>query len=91
MADGARGNLIRIFEKDLGEHPNMLNFSQPIATRVDELLSGVKAQIAVKLFGEDPKSLRKGEGDRVVIKTFPAHPMSRRTDKRETQLVVRRP
>lgn len=29
------------------------SFSQPIATRVDELISGVKAQVAVKLFGSD--------------------------------------
>lgn len=41
-------------EADLKEIPGLLiSFSQPIATRVDELLSGVKAEIAVKLYGED--------------------------------------
>ena len=38
------------------------SFSQPIQLRVDELVSGVKAQIAVKLFGDDLDVLRaKGE------------------------------
>jgi cobalt-zinc-cadmium resistance protein CzcA len=34
------------------------NFSQVIQTRNDELLSGINAQIAVKIFGEDQESLR---------------------------------
>jgi cobalt-zinc-cadmium resistance protein CzcA len=35
------------------------SFSQPIALRVDELISGVKAQIAIKLFGEEMDVLKK--------------------------------
>lgn len=51
---GSRDELISVFNDDLDEFPGvLLNISQPIALRVDELLSGVKAQIAVKLFGED--------------------------------------
>lgn len=43
-----------LMEEKLEQHPGLLlNFSQPIATRVDELLSGVKAQLAIKLFGPD--------------------------------------
>ena len=69
----SRAELIRIFQKDLGEHPGiLLNFSQPIATRVDELLSGVRAQIAIKLFGEDLGVLQEmGRKIEAVVKTIP--------------------
>ena len=35
------------------------NFSQVIQTRNDELISGINAQIAVKIFGEDQETLRR--------------------------------
>lgn len=47
-----RFGLQRLMEEKMAVHPGLLfTFSQPIATRVDELLSGVKAQLAIKLFG----------------------------------------
>ncbi len=41
------------------------NMTQPIALRVDELISGVKSQIAIKIFGEDMDVL-KAKGDEIV-------------------------
>ncbi len=49
-----RKALQALLEEKMSVHPGLLfSFSQPIATRVDELLSGVKAQLAIKLFGPD--------------------------------------
>lgn len=46
----SRLELQRLMEEKLSVFPGLLlTFSQPIATRVDELLSGVKAQLAIKL------------------------------------------
>ena len=35
------------------------NFTQPMAMRLDEVVSGVKADVAVKIFGEDPETLQR--------------------------------
>lgn len=58
-----RQELQQKMEAAMSIHPGLLfSFSQPIATRVDELLSGVRAQLAIKLFGPDLTMLaRKGQ------------------------------
>jgi len=35
------------------------NFSQPMAQRVDEVVSGIKADVAMKIFGDDPDVLEQ--------------------------------
>ncbi|MFQ5514868.1 MAG: efflux RND transporter permease subunit [Myxococcota bacterium] len=88
----SREELIRILNEDLNEHPGLLlNFSQPIATRVDELLSGIKAQIAIKLFGEDLHVLEeKGEAIEAVVRSIPgASDIQMEQISGEAQLVVR--
>jgi cobalt-zinc-cadmium resistance protein CzcA len=48
------------------------SFSQPIALRVDELVSGVKSAIGIKIFGEDLDILKeKGEQVARVLTTVP--------------------
>lgn len=65
-----RYELQRLMAIELEQFPGLLlNFSQPIATRVDELLSGVKAQLAIKLFGPDLSILAlKGQEIESAIK-----------------------
>ena len=48
------------------------NITQPIAMRVDELVSGVKSDVAIKLFGDD-LALLKEKADRIaeIIRAVP--------------------
>ena len=66
-----RQELQQLMEAKMSVHPGLLfSFSQPIATRVDELLSGVRAQLAIKLFGPDLDQLSKiGSEIESLVKT----------------------
>jgi cobalt-zinc-cadmium resistance protein CzcA len=62
-----------VIREELGEVPGVLtNFTQPIAMTVDELLEGVRAELAIKLFGDDLETL-KDKADEIaeVIRDVP--------------------
>ncbi|TKB52024.1 efflux RND transporter permease subunit [Ferrimonas aestuarii] len=87
-----RFELQRIMNERLSVFPGLLyTFSQPIATRVDELLSGVRAQLAVKLFGPDLQVLaEKGKQIENLVKQIDgAVDVSMEQIQGELQLVVR--
>jgi cobalt-zinc-cadmium resistance protein CzcA len=53
-----KDDLIAAMDEELGKFPGVdWNFSQPISDNVEEAVSGVKGELAVKLFGTDLKVL----------------------------------
>ena len=57
---GSQEELREFVRAELGDIPGVLtNFTQPIAMTVDELLEGVRAELAVKLFGDDLDVLKR--------------------------------
>ncbi len=59
-------DLVAAMQDRLASIPGLrLSFSQPIALRVNELISGVKSDLAVKIFGEDLDVLKKN-ADRIA-------------------------
>ena len=87
-----RFELQRKMEEKLNVYPGLLfTFSQPIATRVDELLSGVKAQLAIKIFGPDLDVLsERGQVLTDLVAQIPgAVDVSLEQVSGEAQLVVR--
>ncbi|MEI6675950.1 MAG: CusA/CzcA family heavy metal efflux RND transporter, partial [Verrucomicrobiota bacterium] len=54
-----KAELVEAIQQDLGQLPGLrYSFSQPIALRVNELISGVKSDLAVKVFGPDLEILK---------------------------------
>lgn len=57
---GRKKKLTEAIQAELSEIPGLrLSFSQPIALRVNELISGIKSDLAVKVFGPDLEILRE--------------------------------
>jgi cobalt-zinc-cadmium resistance protein CzcA len=59
-------NLIASMNEELEKIPGVIwNFSQPISDNVEEAVSGVKGELAVKIYGDDLKTLEE-KGNEVV-------------------------
>ena len=61
-----KDELISAMDTELSKMPGILwNFSQPIADNMEEAVSGVKGELAIKLYGDDLQILEE-KGDEVV-------------------------
>jgi heavy metal efflux system protein len=61
-----KDRLIGAMDRELSRIPGVLwNFSQPIEDNMEEAVSGVKGELAIKMYGEDLKVLEE-KGDEVV-------------------------
>ena len=61
-----KDELISAMDTQLSKMPGILwNFSQPIADNMEEAVSGVKGELAIKIYGDDLKILEE-KGDEVV-------------------------
>jgi cobalt-zinc-cadmium resistance protein CzcA len=63
--------LTELIEKEVRDQPGQkISFSQPIEMRINEMIAGVRADVAVKLFGDDLNVLKsKSEEIERVLKT----------------------
>ncbi|MGE3955165.1 MAG: efflux RND transporter permease subunit [Vicinamibacterales bacterium] len=70
-----KDQLIEALALELEKVPGVtFNFTQPMAMRLDEVVSGVKADVAVKIFGPDAATLeRLGDQVRMAIDHVPGN------------------
>ena len=70
---GRKELLIEAMDAEVEKIPGVTwGFSQPIADNMEEAVSGVKGELAVKIFGSDLKDLeQKGEEIMAVMRTVP--------------------
>ena len=55
---GNKDELIAAIDKELSKFPGVIwNYSQPISDNMEEAVSGVKGELAVKLYGDDLRTL----------------------------------
>jgi CzcA family heavy metal efflux pump len=69
MKERSEQEFLAALRQDLGQLPGMnITIGQPISHRIDHMLSGTRANIAIKIFGEDLYELRRlaGEVQQVV-------------------------
>ena len=61
-----KDELIAAVNRELTKIPGVLwNFSQPISDNMEEAVSGVKGELAIKIYGDDLKTL-EDKGDQIV-------------------------
>ncbi len=67
-----QAELTELIEKEVRDQPGQkISFSQPIELRINEMISGVRADVAVKLFGDDLNVLKsKAEEIERVLKSI---------------------
>ena len=61
-----KDELIGAMDRELAKIPGVIwNFSQPISDNVEEAVSGVKGELAVKIYGDDLRTL-EAKGNQIV-------------------------
>jgi cobalt-zinc-cadmium resistance protein CzcA len=72
---GTQEELVVLMEKELRAVPGQkISFSQPIEQRIDEMISGVRSDLGIKLFGDDFDVLVQKAGEiEKVLRTIPGN------------------